>query len=182
VVCDPSIGPCLQPSQPSDSSSSAAPSSLWTTPRTTTSFSLAHPRKTLSCSASREPRNWKTALWSACFRASTPHFILILGGNSTFGTQAAVEYVRREDSVKELLQRLKVAKLTELTPFEGLLHVKIADGVPVMTDLVSVRNRSNQARFWICLRWPRSTHSKNSGDWFRKELDLPTHSVSRTVE
>ena len=35
--------------------------------------------------------------------------------------------------MKELLQRLKVAKLTELTPFEGLLHVKIADGVPVMT-------------------------------------------------
>ena len=171
MVCDPSIGPCLQPSQPSDSSSSAAPSSLWTTPRTSTSFSLAHPRKTLRCSAS--PRNWKTALWSACFRASTPHFILILGGNSTFGTQAAVEYVCREDSVKELLQRLKVAKLTELTPFEGLLHVKIADGVPVMTDLVSVRNRSNQARFWICLRWPRTTRPKNSGDWFRKELDLP---------
>ena len=66
-----------------------------------------------------------------------------LGGNSTFGTQAAVAYVCREDSVKELLQRLKVAKVTELTPFEALLHVKIAHGVPVMTDLVSVRNRSN---------------------------------------
>jgi hypothetical protein len=45
--------------------------------------------------------------------------------------------------VKELLQRLKVAKVTELTPFEALLQVKIAPGVPVMTDLVSVRNRSN---------------------------------------
>ena len=45
--------------------------------------------------------------------------------------------------MKELLQRLKVAKLTELTPFEALLHVKIADGVPAMTDLVSVRNRSH---------------------------------------
>jgi hypothetical protein len=45
--------------------------------------------------------------------------------------------------VKELLQRLKVAKVTELTPFEALVHVKIAHGVPVMTDLVSVRNRSN---------------------------------------
>src|SRR3984957_255581 len=30
------------------------------------------------------------------------HWILILAGNSTFGTQAAVEYVCREDSVKEL--------------------------------------------------------------------------------
>jgi hypothetical protein len=69
--------------------------------------------------------------------------ILILAGDTTFGTQAAVEYVCREDSVKELLQRLKVAKLGELKPFEALLHVKIVHGVPVVTDLVSVRNRNN---------------------------------------
>ena len=69
--------------------------------------------------------------------------ILILAGNSTFGTQAAVEYVCREDSVKELLRRLKVARLSDLKPFEALLHVKIVHGVPVMTDLVSVRNRGN---------------------------------------
>lgn len=69
--------------------------------------------------------------------------ILILAGNSTFGTQAAVEYVCREDSIKELLQRLKVSKASDLKPFEALLHVKIAHGVPVMTDLVAVRNRGN---------------------------------------
>ena len=69
--------------------------------------------------------------------------ILILAGNSTFGTQAAVEYVCRETSLKELLQRLKVSKAGELKPFEALLHVRIAHGVPVMTDLVSVRNRGN---------------------------------------
>ena len=69
--------------------------------------------------------------------------ILILAGNSTFGTQAAVEYVCREDSIKELLQRLRVSKASDLKPFEALLHVKIAHGVPVMTDLVSVRNRGN---------------------------------------
>jgi hypothetical protein len=68
---------------------------------------------------------------------------MILAGNSTFGTQAAVEFVCREDSVKELLQRLQVSKPGELKPFEALLHVKIAHGVPVMTDLVSVRNRKN---------------------------------------
>ena len=71
------------------------------------------------------------------------HSILILAGNSTFGTQAAVEYVCREDSLKELLQRLKVSRTSDLKPFEALLHVKIAHGVPVMTDLVSVRSRSN---------------------------------------
>jgi hypothetical protein len=69
--------------------------------------------------------------------------ILILAGDTTFGTQAAVEYVCREDSVRELLQRLNVSKAAELKPFEALLHVKIVHGVPVMTDLVSVRNRSN---------------------------------------
>ena len=69
--------------------------------------------------------------------------ILILAGNSTFGTQAAVEYVCREDSLKELLQRLNVSKTSDLKPFEALLHVKIAHGVPVMTDLVAIRNRGN---------------------------------------
>ena len=69
--------------------------------------------------------------------------ILILAGNSTFGTQAAVEYVCREDSIRELLERLDVSKASDLKPFEALLHVKIAHGVPVMTDLVSVRNRGN---------------------------------------
>jgi len=69
--------------------------------------------------------------------------ILILAGNSTFGTQAAVEYVCREDSIKELLQRLKVSKPADLKPFEALLHVKIVHGVPVVTDLISTRNRAN---------------------------------------
>lgn len=69
--------------------------------------------------------------------------ILILAGNSTFGTQAAVEFVCRQDSVKELLRRLNVSKESDLKPFEALLHVKIAHGVPVVTDLVAVRNRNN---------------------------------------
>jgi hypothetical protein len=69
--------------------------------------------------------------------------VLILAGNSTFGTQAAVEYVCREDSVKELLTRLHVSRPADLKPFEALLHVKIIHGVPVMTDLVSVRSRGN---------------------------------------
>jgi hypothetical protein len=71
------------------------------------------------------------------------HWILILAGNSTFGTQAAVEYVCREDSVKELLRRLNVTKTADLKPFEALLHVRIVHGVPVATDLISVRNRTN---------------------------------------
>jgi len=69
--------------------------------------------------------------------------ILILAGNSTFGTQAAVEFVCREDSIKELLQKLHVSKPGDLKPFEALLKVKIAHGVPVGTELVAVRSRGN---------------------------------------
>jgi hypothetical protein len=69
--------------------------------------------------------------------------ILILAGNSTFGTQAAVEYVCREDSIKDLLRRLNVSKAADLKPFEALLRVKIAHGVPVVEDLVALRGRSN---------------------------------------
>ena len=69
--------------------------------------------------------------------------ILILAGNSTFGTQAAVEYVCREDSIKELLQKLKVSKASDLKSFEALLHTKIAHGVPVTTELIAVRNHTN---------------------------------------
>ncbi len=69
--------------------------------------------------------------------------ILILAGNSTFGTQAAVEYVCREDSLKDLLRQLNVSTPGELKPFEALLHVKIAHGVPVVTELISVRKRAS---------------------------------------
>jgi hypothetical protein len=65
--------------------------------------------------------------------------ILILAGNSTFGTQAAVEYVCWENSLKELLRRLNVSKPGELKSFEALLRVRIAHGVPVTTELVALR-------------------------------------------
>jgi hypothetical protein len=68
--------------------------------------------------------------------------VLILAGTTTIGTQAAAEYVCREDSLSELLQRLKVSKPGELKPFEALLWVKITHGVPVRTDLVSLRESS----------------------------------------
>lgn len=71
------------------------------------------------------------------------HSILILAGNTTFGTQAAVEYVCREDSLAQLLHRLNVSKIADLKPFEALLHVNIVHGVPVTTELVAVRSRSN---------------------------------------
>ena len=64
---------------------------------------------------------------------------MIIAGTTTFGTQGGVEYVCREHSVQELLLRLSVSDSGEIKPFEALLHVKIAKGVPVETSLVSLR-------------------------------------------
>jgi hypothetical protein len=69
--------------------------------------------------------------------------VLILAGTTTFGTQAAAEYVCREDSLAELLLRLGVSKAADLKPFEALLHVEVKHGVPVIADLVAVRKRGN---------------------------------------
>jgi hypothetical protein len=67
------------------------------------------------------------------------HYQLILAGTTTFGTQAAVEYVTRENSLDELLARLSVRQANELKPFEALLRVKVARGVPVGVELVALR-------------------------------------------
>jgi hypothetical protein len=68
-----------------------------------------------------------------------PHHQLILAGTTTFGTQAAVEYVTSEKSLDELLSRLGVRSAGELMPFEALLRVKVARGVPVGIELVALR-------------------------------------------
>jgi hypothetical protein len=68
--------------------------------------------------------------------------VMILAGTTTFGTQGVVEFVSREDSVRDLLSRLSVTKAGDLKPFEALLRVKIARGVPVETELMAVRKRA----------------------------------------
>ena len=67
---------------------------------------------------------------------------LILAGTTTLGTQAAVEYVSRQQSLEELLLRLSVSKSGDLKPFEAVLHVKIVRGVPVQTELIALRKNS----------------------------------------
>jgi hypothetical protein len=100
--------------------------------------------RTFLASPANQPTTEDYAVVSLLPGLDPSRSILILAGNSTFGTQAAVEYVCREDSLKELLRRLKVSKEDDLKPFEALLHVKIVHGVPVVTDLISVRSRATQ--------------------------------------
>jgi len=66
--------------------------------------------------------------------------VLILAGNTTIGTQAAVEYVCNKNSVEELLLRLSVSQTGQLKPFEAVIRVKVTRGVPVSTELVALRN------------------------------------------
>jgi len=67
--------------------------------------------------------------------------VMILAGTTTFGTQAAVDYVSHWDSLKQFLSRLPISSDGQVEPFEALLHVRIVHGVPVSTDLISVRKR-----------------------------------------
>jgi hypothetical protein len=65
--------------------------------------------------------------------------VLILAGDTTMGTQAAVEYVCNKNSVEQLLLRLSVAQTGQLKPFEAVIRVKVTRGVPVSTELVALR-------------------------------------------
>ena len=65
--------------------------------------------------------------------------VLILAGTTTIGTQAAAEYVSREDSLEQLLLRLSVSENGEMKPFEAVLRVKVVRGVPVGSELVALR-------------------------------------------
>jgi hypothetical protein len=65
--------------------------------------------------------------------------MLILAGTTTLGTQSAVEYVCSEESLAVLLSRLGVSKPDQLKPFEALLRVRVARGVPVGNELLAVR-------------------------------------------
>lgn len=68
-------------------------------------------------------------------------YVMILAGTTTFGTQGAVEFVCRPESVGKLLHEISTSATGPIKPFEALLRVKIARGVPVETEMVSMRAR-----------------------------------------
>jgi len=64
--------------------------------------------------------------------------VLILAGITTFGTQAAVEFVCRAPRLDELISKLGPSARRRIPPFEALLRVKVSGGVPVHSELVSL--------------------------------------------
>ena len=71
---------------------------------------------------------------------SPQRLIMILAGTTTFGTQGAVEFVCRPDSVRKLMQTVSTQK-PGMSPFEALVRIKIARGVPIDEELVALRPR-----------------------------------------
>ncbi len=63
---------------------------------------------------------------------------LMFSGLTTLGTQAAVEYAARKESLAELL-KLVSTPTGEIKPFEALLAVTLEGGVPLQSKLVSIR-------------------------------------------
>ncbi len=64
---------------------------------------------------------------------------LILAGTTTYGTQAAAEFVCREDSAAELLSKLGLRRGANVPPFEALIQVRITGGVALQSHLIAVR-------------------------------------------
>lgn len=70
--------------------------------------------------------------------------VLFLAGTTTLGTQAAAEFVCREESVRTLLAHLSWLEGKPLPWFEALLKVTITGDVPVQSDIVVVHVRDRQ--------------------------------------
>jgi len=88
--------------------------------------------------ASEPPITEDYALVAVTSGLNASRRVLILAGITTFGTQAAVEYVCRAGRLDELISRLGPAARRHLPPFEALLKVKVSGGVPVQSELMAV--------------------------------------------
>ncbi len=68
-------------------------------------------------------------------------WVITLAGLTTLGTQAAVEFVCREPSVRDLLARAGISAAGLVNPFEALVRVKVSRGVPVSSELMALHRR-----------------------------------------
>ena len=69
------------------------------------------------------------------------HRLLLLAGITTFGTQAAAEYVTQPEYVEELIAHLDTASKGEPprlpSYYQALVKVKVIGGVPVQISYVT---------------------------------------------
>jgi hypothetical protein len=63
--------------------------------------------------------------------------VLVLAGTTTYGTQAAAEFVCRKESVERLLERLGSSR-GAIPEFEALIGVTVTGGAAVQSELLAV--------------------------------------------
>ena len=66
------------------------------------------------------------------------HQTLALAGITEYGTEAAAEFVTRDDTARILLARLNVKPNGNIPMFEAILRTTIRGGVPIESELLSV--------------------------------------------
>ncbi len=104
--------------------------------------------------ANRHPRPGEPALYSRPEHPFTKDYailallpglqgdrrILVFSGLTTFGTQAAVEFACRKDTLDQLF-RVAAGKNGSLRPFEAVLETSIAGSVPLQARIVAIHLR-----------------------------------------
>src|SRR5579859_205525 len=63
--------------------------------------------------------------------------ILVFSGLTTFGTQAAVDFVCRQETAADLVRQISGPK-GEVRPFEAVIETTVTGGVPVQAQLITV--------------------------------------------
>ena len=103
----------------------------------------AHPQsgepKFFVASASNAPLTEDYSVIALVHGLNPRQNVLILAGTTTIGTQAAVEFVCQQTTLERLLELLHVPENREMKPFEAVLRVKVARGVPVEENIVAHR-------------------------------------------
>jgi hypothetical protein len=70
--------------------------------------------------------------------ANPGHQTLALAGITEYGTEAAAEFVTRDETTRILLARLNVKPNGNIPMFEAILRTTIRGGVPIESELLSV--------------------------------------------
>ncbi len=78
----------------------------------------------------------------------TPQNTVVLAGDTTWGSQAAVECMTNESCVTAILDKLQVKPGQKVPYFEAVLKVKVNNAVPVWNSILAVRHYSTDASSW----------------------------------
>jgi hypothetical protein len=72
--------------------------------------------------------------------------IVLFAGTTTLGTQGACDFLCQNEKLAQLRKRLPASSGKGFPPFTAVLHIRIARGVPVGSELVLVRTLAHSAR------------------------------------